>query len=194
MALPNMGVTQEVRVCDGCWMKKKLGPKSVLALESHGLGGGIEIVPSASASKAGSHSYAPSKATPSSANHVSGGTSKSAADAEDADLLKAIELSLKEANNQPGYSAPKRSDTEPVKKAPVPSEEEEDADLLAAIEASLRETNIRSPSSASASRTGQRQSSYSSYTFQKKPIVRTRYLCFTSLSAALPLAYTYFEC
>ncbi|KAF9576787.1 Vacuolar protein-sorting-associated protein 27 [Mortierella alpina] len=168
MALPNMGVTQEVRVCDGCWMKKKLGPKSVLALESHGLGGGIEIVPSAS--KPGSSSYTPSKTTTTPSNNPSNSASKSAAEAEDADLLKAIELSLKEANNQPGYSAPKRSNTEPAKKAPVQSEEEEDADLLAAIEASLRETNIHSSSSASASRSGQRQSSYSSYTFQKKPI------------------------
>ncbi len=192
MALPNMGVTQEVRVCDGCWMKKKLGPKSVLALESHGLGGGLEIVPAAI--KSGSSSHVPSKTTTASANHASSSASKSAAEAEDADLLKAIELSLKEANNQPGYSAPKRSNTEPAKKAPVPSEEEEDADLLAAIEASLRETNIRSSSSASASRTGQRQSSYSSYTFQKKPIVRVHYLHFISRSTALPLAYTYFEC
>ncbi|KAF9981222.1 Vacuolar protein-sorting-associated protein 27 [Mortierella antarctica] len=168
MALPNMGVTQEVRVCDGCWMKKKLGPKSVLALESHGLGGGIEIVPSVS--KSGSSSYTPSKTTTAPTNNVSSSGSKSAAEAEDADLLKAIELSLKEANNQPGYSAPKRSNTEPAKKASVPSEEEEDADLLAAIEASLRETNIRSSSSASASRSAQHQSSYSSYTYQKKPI------------------------
>ncbi|CAO3564754.1 unnamed protein product [Mortierella alpina] len=169
MALPNMGVTQEVRVCDGCWMKKKLGPKSVLALESHGLGGGLEFVPSAS--KPGSSSYTPSKTPAASTNNASSSASKSAAEAEDADLLKAIELSLKEANNQPGYSAPKRSNTEPAKKAPAPSEEEEDADLLAAIEASLRETNIHSSSSASASRSGQRQSSYSSYTYQKKPIV-----------------------
>ncbi|KAF9937218.1 Vacuolar protein-sorting-associated protein 27 [Mortierella alpina] len=168
MALPNMGVTQEVRVCDGCWMKKKLGPKSVLALESHGLGGGIEIVPSVS--KSGSSSYTPSKTTTAPTNNISSSGSKSAAEAEDADLLKAIELSLKEANNQPGYSAPKRSNTEPAKKASVPSEEEEDADLLAAIEASLRETNIRSSSSASASRSAQHQSSYSSYTYQKKPL------------------------
>ncbi|KAF9947728.1 Vacuolar protein-sorting-associated protein 27 [Mortierella alpina] len=169
MALPNMGVTQEVRVCDGCWMKKKLGPKSVLALESHGLGGGLEIVPAAI--KSGSSSYVPSKSTTAPTNHASSSASKATAEAEDADLLKAIELSLKEANNQPGYSAPKRSNAEPAKKAPVPSEEEEDADLLAAIEASLRETNIHSSSSASASRSGQRQSSYSSYTFQKKPII-----------------------
>ncbi|KAF9090905.1 Vacuolar protein-sorting-associated protein 27 [Mortierella sp. GBA35] len=165
MSLPNMGVTQEVRVCDGCWMKKKLGPKSVVALESHGLGGGLEYVPSVA--KPSTNIITNSSSKPSG---TSNSTSRTAAD-DDADLLKAIELSLKESNSQPGYSAPKRTNTEPAKKAPVPTEEEEDADLLAAIEASLRETNIRSSSSASAApRSSQRQSSYSSYTYSKKPI------------------------
>ncbi|KAF9194999.1 Vacuolar protein-sorting-associated protein 27 [Haplosporangium sp. Z 767] len=169
MPLPNMGVTQDVRVCDGCWMKKRLGPKSVVALESHGLGGGMEIVPSVgkSVSTASSSGAKSSTTAPSSSTNQA---SKSTAESEDADLLKAIELSLKEANNQPGYSAPKRSNTEPVKKAPIPTEEEEDADLLAAIEASLRETNIHSTSTSSVPRSSQRQSSYSSYTYTKKPI------------------------
>ena len=165
MTLPNMGVTQEVRVCDGCWMRKKLGPKSVVALESHGLGGNLEYIPSASKT-ATSTSTTNSSSKPSGATNS---TTRTAAD-DDADLLKAIELSLKESNSQPGYSAPKRSNTEPAKKTPAPTEEEEDADLLAAIEASLRETNIRSSSSA-APRSNQRQSSYSSYTYSKKPIV-----------------------
>ncbi|KAF9148703.1 Vacuolar protein-sorting-associated protein 27 [Linnemannia schmuckeri] len=170
MALPNMGVTQEVRVCDGCWMKKKLGPKSVVALESHGLGGGLEYIPSAA--KTGSttnHTTAHSSSKPSGTTNLTSAASRTAAD-DDADLLKAIELSLKESQTQTGYSAPKRTNIEPVKKAPVPAEEEEDADLLAAIEASLRETNIRSSSSSAAPRSSQRQSSYSSYTYSKKPI------------------------
>ncbi|KAG0375648.1 Vacuolar protein-sorting-associated protein 27 [Mortierella sp. AD032] len=168
MALPNMGVTQEVRVCDGCWMKKKLGPKSVVALESHGLGGGLEYIPSvAKTGSPAATSHSSSK--PSGTTHSTSGA-RTAAD-DDADLLKAIELSLKESNTHAGYSAPKRSNTEPAKKAPVPTEEEEDADLLAAIEASLRETNIRTSSSSSAApRSSQRQSSYSSYTYSKKPI------------------------
>ncbi|KAF9110556.1 Vacuolar protein-sorting-associated protein 27 [Mortierella sp. AM989] len=174
MALPNLGVTQEVRVCDGCWMKKKLGPKSVVALENHGLGGGLEYVsgmngkPTATASS----SVAKTSLTPTSGTATTSTTansnSKSTQEAEDADFLKAIELSLKEANNQPGYSAPKKAYTEPVKKS-VPTEEEEDADLLAAIEASLRETSIHSPSGSAAPRSSQRQSTYSSYTYTKKP-------------------------
>ncbi|KAF9142828.1 Vacuolar protein-sorting-associated protein 27 [Mortierella sp. GBA39] len=168
MALPNMGVTQEVRVCDGCWMKKKLGPKSAVALESHGLGGGLEYIPSTAKTGTTAHNSTHSSSKPSGTTN-STSASRSAAD-DDADLLKAIELSLKESQTQAGYSAPKRTNTEPVKKAPVPTEEEEDADLLAAIEASLRETNIRSSSSAAAPRSSQRQSSYSSYTYSKKPI------------------------
>ncbi|KAG0031079.1 Vacuolar protein-sorting-associated protein 27 [Podila clonocystis] len=165
MALPNLGVTQEVRVCDGCWMKKKLGTKSVLALESHGLGGSLEVVPSMNK---------PSTSTTynnkTNVNNSSNGAAKSSASKEDEDLLKAIELSLKEANTQPGYSAPSSKRTEPVVKKPSPTEEEDDADLLAAIEASLRETSIHSSNPASTPRSAQRQSSYSSYTYTKKPV------------------------
>ncbi|KAG0035681.1 Vacuolar protein-sorting-associated protein 27 [Podila clonocystis] len=165
MALPNLGVTQEVRVCDGCWMKKKLGTKSILALESHGLGGSMEVVPSMNK---------PSTSTTynnkTNVNNSSNGAAKSSASKEDEDLLKAIELSLKEANTQPGYSAPSSKRTEPVVKKPSPTEEEDDADLLAAIEASLRETSIHSSNLASAPRSSQRQSSYSSYTYTKKPV------------------------
>ncbi|KAI8598349.1 hypothetical protein EDD21DRAFT_189875 [Dissophora ornata] len=186
MALPNLGVAQEVRVCDGCWMKKKLGNKSVVALESHGLGGGLEFVPSGGVGGSSNNKSA-TALTPSSngakttttTNALSkNNASKSTAEAEDADLLKAIELSLKEANNQPGYSAPKRSSSVPAKKAPAPvaAVEEEDADLLAAIEASLRETTIHQSfgTSSSAQRSSsQRQSTYSSYTFTKKPVTAT---------------------
>lgn len=148
-------------------MKKKLGTKSVLALESHGLGGSLEVVPSMNK---------PSTSTTynnkTNGNSSSNGAAKSSASKEDEDLLKAIELSLKETNTQPGYSAPSFKRTEPAVKKPLPTEEEEDADLLAAIEASLRETSIHSSHSVSAPRSAQRQSSYSSYTYTKKPVVR----------------------
>ncbi|KAF8979020.1 Vacuolar protein-sorting-associated protein 27 [Entomortierella lignicola] len=175
MALPNLGVTQEVRVCDGCWMKKKLGPKSVVALESHGLGGGLELVSSmgtksySNAASSSAKTSATSTSVVATTSAATNNNSRSNAEEEDADLLKAIELSLKESNNPPGYSAPKKAYTEPVKKS-IPTEEEEDADLLAAIEASLRETDIHSSSSSSAHRSSQRQSSYSSYTYSKKPV------------------------
>lgn len=150
-------------------MKKRIGPRSLIALESHGLGGGLEYINNTGSKPPLSATGSPT-ATKSS---LSTNTAlKSAAEAEDADLLKAIELSLKEANNHPGYSAPKPSNAaEPAKKVAAPTTaDEEDADLLAAIEASLRETSIHSPSSA-APRSSQRQSSYSSYTYTKKPTV-----------------------
>ncbi|KAG0054340.1 Vacuolar protein-sorting-associated protein 27 [Gryganskiella cystojenkinii] len=165
----------EVRVCDGCWMKKKLGHKSQIALESHGLGGAPEFVHSMG-NKTLTSTGAPLSTTITKAATTTPAKSTAAAtSSEDEDLKKAIELSLKEANTHPGFSAPKRSNTEPVKKAPVPTQEEEDADLLAAIEASLRETNIRSSSLSSTAAqaprsTSQRQSSYSSYTYSKKPV------------------------
>lgn len=172
-------------------MKKKLGPKSVVALESHGLGGGLEYI-SSSAAKTGTttnHTTTHSSSKPSGTTNSTSTASRTAAD-DDADLLKAIELSLKESQSQAGYSAPKRTNTEPVKKAPVPTEEEEDADLLAAIEASLRETNIRSSSSTSAApRSSQRQSSYSSYTYSKKPIVSWDTLQAQDLVSPIAICY-----
>ncbi|KAG0238178.1 hypothetical protein B0O80DRAFT_498023 [Mortierella sp. GBAus27b] len=175
MALPHLGVAQEVRVCDGCWMKKKIGNnRTVISLENHGLGGGLEYIHS-SGSKSSplpASSNVPKSSSAANGSSTSNTASKSAAaDAEDADLLKAIELSLKEANNPPGFSAPKRSNTETTKKPSSPATaEEEDADLKAAIEASLRETSIHSTSSATP-RSSQRQSTYSSYTYTKKPVV-----------------------
>lgn len=156
-------------------MKKKLGNKSVVALESHGLGGGLEYIPSTGgkpSASAGPSSAAKTSQPTATGPSASNTASKPAAEAEDADLLKAIELSLKEANNHPGYSAPKRSNTtEPAKNVSAPATaDEEDAELLAAIEASLRETSIHSSLSA-APRASQRQSSYSSYTYTKKPTV-----------------------
>ncbi|KAG0341459.1 Vacuolar protein-sorting-associated protein 27 [Podila humilis] len=170
MALPNLGVMQEVRVCDGCWMKKKLGTKSAVALESHGLGGGLEVVPSAHKQYSSSTSSAVHKTNGSTSNGTKS-VSKPSASQEDEDLKRAIELSIKEANNTPGYSAPSTKRTEPTAQKPTPTDEEEDADLLAAIEASLRETSIHSSFSLSApTRSSQKQSSYSSYSYNKKPV------------------------
>ncbi|KAF9425969.1 Vacuolar protein-sorting-associated protein 27 [Podila epigama] len=151
MALPHLGVTQEVRVCDGCWMKKKIGKQG--AQSYHGVGGAPEIVPSQS------------KPTQSSTGPTT--TSGSSAENEDEDLKRAIELSLKEANSRPGYSAPSAKNNDAVKPPTTTSHDEEDADLLAAIEASLKDTKISAVSSsgASGSSQGQRPSAYDTYTF-----------------------------
>ncbi|KAG0328061.1 Vacuolar protein-sorting-associated protein 27, partial [Podila humilis] len=151
MALPSLGVAQEVRVCDGCWMKKKLSGKGTPI--PHALGGAPEYVPNVST--------ATQQRASSTAN--AGATS---AGTEDEDLLKAIELSLKESNSRPGYSAPASKPLEPVKSAPAQAHgDEEDADLLAAIEASLREAKISGPNKSSQSNDTDRQSAYDTYTY-----------------------------
>jgi len=154
MSLPHLGVTQEVRVCDGCWMKKKIGGKGT-PIHDFGLGGAAEVInpnrptqPTGSAATAGANS-----------------------NNDDDDLRKAIELSLKEANSQPGYSAPSaRQSSQPAQRPAAPAAEEDDADLLAAIEASLKETRIAEPVAKAA--TEQKSSHYQAYTYQQESEVR----------------------
>ncbi|KAI9363599.1 hypothetical protein BD770DRAFT_379996 [Pilaira anomala] len=126
MPLPQLGINEAVRVCDGCYIKLKL-EKATTAT--------APIPPPKSTTSTTSIT------TNTTATHAT----TNAGDAEefDDDIKKAIELSLKEAEQQKnsyggGYVA-----TQP-QKAPEPKQDtlEEDPDLAAAIAASLRDIEI----------------------------------------------------
>lgn len=133
MPLPHFGITQEVRVCDGCHSKlTKKGDKA-----DH---------------KGHRHSTS-----------LHGSRHRSARELADAELQRAIQLSLEEVgathgHSRPGYvpsqpspSAWQTSEPPLVDRRPLPDSnaaevEEDDPDLRAAIEASLREANAPKPS------------------------------------------------
>ncbi|KAG6840520.1 hypothetical protein C0991_006193 [Blastosporella zonata] len=126
MALPHFGITQEVRVCDGCY--SKMTRKADKSDRGH------------------RHS-----ASMHSTRH------QSARELADAELQRAIQLSLQEVGAAHGHSRPGYVPAQPTNwqyseppivdrasrpsKQSSPQEEEDDPDLRAAIEASLREAN-----------------------------------------------------
>ncbi|KAF9434314.1 Vacuolar protein-sorting-associated protein 27 [Entomortierella beljakovae] len=148
MPLPHLGVNQDVRVCDGCWMKKKMGGRGTAVVDTDSYGG-FENIASPNLPKQ-------STVVSSSANNT---------DHDDEELRKAIELSLKEAGSRPGYSAPSSTRKDDATSKGQPLQEEDDADLLAAIEASLRETNLNHSSNAKPSQSNQKQTAYEAYSF-----------------------------
>ncbi|KAG6816423.1 hypothetical protein H0H87_006160 [Tephrocybe sp. NHM501043] len=130
MALPHFGITQEVRVCEGCY--NKMTRKADKSDRGH------------------RHS-----ASLHSKRH------QSAQELADAELQRAIQLSLQEVSAANGHARPGYVPAQPtnwqyseppiVDRASHPSkqsiaEEEDDPDLRAAIEASLREANALRPS------------------------------------------------
>lgn len=130
MPLPHFGITQDVRVCEGCY--SKLTKKTDKNDKGH------------------HHS-----------SSMYGSRHRSARDLADAELQRAIQLSLQEvgaANGaRPGYVPTQPSPTAWQQSEPPiidhssrptaqPAEEEDDPDLKAAIEASLREANAPKPS------------------------------------------------
>ncbi|KZT68819.1 ubiquitin binding protein [Daedalea quercina L-15889] len=138
LPLPHFGITQEVRVCDTCYNKlHKRATKYVLH---------PSVMPH--------RNHRPSQSVSSSRHRV-------ARDLYDAELQRAIQLSLEEVGaaggRRPGYvpspspwqsSEPPLVDrrTHPYASPPLPQGEEDDPDLRAAIEASLREANAPRPS------------------------------------------------
>jgi len=133
MPLPHFGITQEVRVCDGC--HSKLTKKSDKADHK-------------------SHRHSTS---------LYGPRHRSARELADAELQRAIQLSLEEVGAAHGHRRPGYVPSQPSPSAWQTSEpplvdrkthpdsksfevEEDDPDLRAAIEASLREANAPKPS------------------------------------------------
>ncbi|KAG5636740.1 hypothetical protein H0H81_006998 [Sphagnurus paluster] len=131
MPLPHFGITQEVRVCDGCYNKiTRKADKSDNKGHRH---------------SASMHSHRP----------------RAARELADAELQRAIQLSLQEVGSASGharngyvpaqpstwqYSEPPIIDRASHPNAKSAIEEEDDPDLRAAIEASLREANAPRPS------------------------------------------------
>ncbi|KAK4688577.1 hepatocyte growth factor-regulated tyrosine kinase substrate, partial [Tremellales sp. Uapishka_1] len=108
MTIPRFGIMEEVRVCDGCWVKSGNGKVAT-----------------------GPAPSLPSSKTPRSRHDL------------DADLQRAIELSLAEA--QPGGSNFVPSEP-PIARKSAAAVEDDDEEMRLAIEASLREMEKARPS------------------------------------------------
>jgi hepatocyte growth factor-regulated tyrosine kinase substrate len=148
--LPHFGITQAVRVCEGCYNKlQKKAEKRYLYLSIHGHDHS-DLYPLHS-DKGHRHStsmYSPRHSSP--------------RDLADAELQRAIELSLEEVGGahgrRPGYvpaqppahnwqtSEPPIVDRKTHPDRKVADANEDDPDLRAAIEASLREVSAPKPS------------------------------------------------
>ncbi|KAF7319742.1 Vacuolar protein sorting-associated protein 27 [Mycena kentingensis (nom. inval.)] len=132
LPLPHFGITQDVRVCDSCYPK--------LVKKNERSGGGNESRGHRHSKSLGARGYPGSR------------------DATDADLQRAIQLSLQEVGaangrTRAGYTPyqPEYQYSEPpiVERATHPrtsAVEDDDPDLRAAIEASLRESAAPRPS------------------------------------------------
>ena len=146
MALPHFGITQEVRVCDGCHSKLSKKAEKVYAVPFLNYTHNTYLCYS---DKGHRHSTS-----------LHGHRHKSARELADIELQRAIQLSLEEVNgtsgrsragyvpSQPsGYSEPPIIDrsTYPTRQAAV-TDDDDDPELKAAIEASLREASAPKPS------------------------------------------------
>ncbi|KAF8907624.1 hypothetical protein CPB84DRAFT_1674768 [Gymnopilus junonius] len=145
MALPHFGITQEVRVCDGCYTKLTKKAEKVYAYFAFVIWSLLNLL-----TRDKSHKHSTS---------LHGHRHKSARELADAELQRAIQLSLEEMNasrsgyvpSQPspskwGYSEPPIIDRSSYPSRKTAVDDEDDPDLKAAIEASLREAQAPKPS------------------------------------------------
>lgn len=164
--LPQLGINEPVRVCDGCHIKLQLDKANIKTSSS-------TPIPKATTSTS-----VPSNTTTTTANNE---------DFDD-DIKKAIELSLKEAEQQKnnygsGYVAPQQQ--QQVQKAPEPKSDtlEDDTDLAAAIAASLRDMEISNNQSYS-QQSQQQQQQYQQKQINKdelSPVEMENILLFSTL-------------
>jgi growth factor-regulated tyrosine kinase substrate len=128
MPLPQLGINEYVRVCDGCYIKLKLDKATMAASTS--------TTTASTTTAAITSNIVPKSTTSTTVNNNNH-------DDFDDDIKKAIELSLKEAEQQKnsfgaGYVAPTLQKEPQQQQEPV----EDDPDLAAAIAASLRDIEI----------------------------------------------------
>ena len=133
MPLPQLGINEPVRVCDGCYIKLQLDKANIKTSSS------TPIIPKPTTSS--------SNVPTTNVNTTSASTATGGEEFDD-DIKKAIELSLKEAEQQKssygnGYVAPQQQQQQQQQRE-VPKNDtlEEDPDLAAAIAASLRDIEI----------------------------------------------------
>lgn len=103
MALPQLGLTQEVRVCGGCFAKNILDKRD--KVERVKLDDNALSFFTNSEVRVDSSTHGANNASPSSVAANSAPRRQEAGDDFDADLKKAIELSLKEEGQRKGYGS-----------------------------------------------------------------------------------------
>ncbi|CDH51224.1 ubiquitin binding protein [Lichtheimia corymbifera JMRC:FSU:9682] len=160
MPLPHIGIDEEVRVCDGCYIKLKLAKVAKK-----------DALPPLPGLRPAATSQQP--AAPQSSSRQASGDAQD--ETFDEDMKRAIEMSLKEAEQyKSGYGAgytpsqpsqPTSTNAQATTQAASTNEEEDDPDLAAAIAASLRDMHVSSPPYAPSNtwQEQQQQQQYQSY-------------------------------